>query len=126
MALSPKQNASKFRVVHYFSVTTMKNYPSMQDGMPPHVARLVGGLGVEDEQNGLREGCILLNVISFSGVRPKKKSADQNQEHLVNSEGQIRNTFVAVILDFSRQSVRACLQGCTKWLRLGFKTMQEF
>jgi hypothetical protein len=42
---------------------------------------LLGGLGVEDQQNGLYDLCILLDVILFYGVVPKWKTTDQNQEH---------------------------------------------
>jgi len=42
---------------------------------------LVGGLGVEDQQNGLYDVWILLDMILFYGVGPKWKSTDRNQEH---------------------------------------------
>jgi hypothetical protein len=45
---------------------------------------LVGGLGVEDQQNGLREVPVLLHVTSFCGDGPKGKSTDPKQEHLMN------------------------------------------
>lgn len=38
---------------------------------------LFGGLGVEDEHNGL-------HVIPFGGAGPKRKSTDQSQQHRKN------------------------------------------
>jgi hypothetical protein len=43
---------------------------------------LVGGLGVEDQQNELVEAPILLQMISFCVVGQRKKSTKQNQTHL--------------------------------------------
>ena len=42
---------------------------------------LVGGMGVEDQRNGLYGVWILLDVILFYGVGPKWKSTYPNQEH---------------------------------------------
>lgn len=46
---------------------------------------LASGLGVENQQNGLREVPIHSMWFIF-GVRPKRKAADQNYEHFINSK----------------------------------------
>jgi hypothetical protein len=50
---------------------------------------LVGGLGVEDQQNSLR-------VIYFCGVGPRDKSNNQNQEN--GKEQQIRDTVPQLLI----------------------------
>jgi hypothetical protein len=51
---------------------------------------LVSGLGVEDQQNGLREVPILGREISFYVGGPEKKSADKNEVYLVTWSSQMR------------------------------------
>jgi hypothetical protein len=41
----------------------------------------------------------------FAGIRPKRKSIDQNQEHLINKNNQFETVFSAVPLDSLRKSV---------------------
>jgi len=45
---------------------------------------LVGGLGVEDQTCGLPEIRILICVIYFSGVAPKRAYHDRNQDCRIN------------------------------------------
>jgi hypothetical protein len=45
---------------------------------------LVGGLGVEEKQNGLGEIPFLFRVLYFCGVGAKRKSTDQNEEQFMN------------------------------------------
>jgi hypothetical protein len=54
---------------------------------------LVGGLGVDDEENGLRRFPLLLHVIPFRWDRAKRKPIDQNQEHLMNKSNQFETVF---------------------------------
>jgi hypothetical protein len=60
---------------------------------------LFGRVGVEDEQNCLREFSVLLHVRSFCADGTKRKSADPKQEHGKNWE-KIGDNFVVVLLDF--------------------------
>lgn len=45
---------------------------------------VVGGLGVKDQQNGLRQVQTLLHAVSFRGIGPNKNISDQNRESLMN------------------------------------------
>jgi hypothetical protein len=45
---------------------------------------VVGGLGVKDQQNGLRQVPTLLYAVSFRGIVPNKNISDQNRESLMN------------------------------------------
>jgi len=56
-----------------------KDIHFMQVGIPPHSAFLVGGLGVEDQQN-------VPCAITFSGHETKWKSTSQKQEQLTNGK----------------------------------------
>jgi hypothetical protein len=69
---------------------------------------LVGGLGVEDQQNDFGEVLILLHVI-FLGARLKRKSADQNQKKGNNKSETLLSPF---LLTFSEKCFSLCLPGC--------------
>jgi hypothetical protein len=76
--------------------------PFIQDGTPPHVALLsvhdlstiflLGGLGVEDQNSGLREVPMLLHAISVCGGGPNRNSAEQNRQHFMNGEKTLRDS----------------------------------
>jgi hypothetical protein len=51
---------------------------------------LVGGLGGEDQLNGLSEVPVSGRVISFCEGGPKKKSADKNEVYLVMWSSQLQ------------------------------------
>jgi hypothetical protein len=44
---------------------------------------LAGGLGVEDQRNGLRDVSALLHVAYFCGIGPRLGSPDQNREQQI-------------------------------------------
>jgi len=85
MTLSPKQNESRSCFAQRFSFGKLCRTAFQQDGAPQHSALLVlewlekiflvGGLGVEDQQNGLSEVALSRHVISFRvlGLNRKQK-----------------------------------------------------
>jgi hypothetical protein len=74
---------------------------------------LLGGLGVEDQQNGLREMKVLPHVIFF-GVCAKEKVYHRQPRTLSELEQQILYAFFALSLDVCFEPFR--LSGClTAW-----------
>jgi len=59
---------------------------------------LVGGLGVEEQQNSRREVPILLHVISFWEFRPKGKLSDQNHEHFTKCNNKFETLSPLLLL----------------------------
>jgi hypothetical protein len=59
---------------------------------------LMGGLGVEDHQNGLQEVPTLLQAIPFCGVGTQTKSNDEDREHLMKSNNKYVITLPLIIL----------------------------
>jgi hypothetical protein len=78
--LFPKQNES---FAHLFSVGKLCRTACHQDGAPQHFVLLVraglekiflvGGLGVEDQQNGFIEVALSLHFMSFRALGLKRK-----------------------------------------------------
>lgn len=75
----------------------------------------VGGLGVEGQQNDLRDSRASRSYsVRYSGVGPTRKSAGRNPEHL---KWKRVRYFAAVPLDFLRgstDSVSSGLQKCVQ------------
>ena len=66
----------------------------------------VGGLGVGDQENGLRQFPLLLHVILFRWDRAKKEIHRSKPRTLDEQEQSIRDSFfLAFPLDFLRKSV---------------------
>jgi hypothetical protein len=65
----------------------------------------VSGMSIKDQHNGLYKVLILPHAISFCCAGPKK-STDQNQEHLRNSNNKFK-ILPDVPLDFLRGSVQS-------------------
>jgi hypothetical protein len=63
---------------------------------------MVSGMSIKDQHNGFYKVLILPHVMSFCCAGPKK-STDQNQEHLRNSNNKFR-ILPDVPLDFLRGS----------------------
>jgi len=66
---------------------------------------LVHELGTEDQQIGNQVICVL-------GVAPKKKSADQNQEHLRNGNSKFEVPLLLFMLTFYGKVLSLCLPSC--------------
>jgi len=66
---------------------------------------LVGGLGVEDQENGLHHFPLLLYVIPIRWDRAKKEIHRSKPRTLDEQEQSIRDSFFAVPLDSLRKSV---------------------
>jgi len=72
---------------------------------------LPGGMGVDDEENGLRQFTLLLHVIPFRCDRAKKEIHQSKPRTLDEQEQLIRDSFLfpflfwAVPLDSARKSV---------------------
>jgi hypothetical protein len=57
-------------------------------------------LGIDDQQNGLHEFLILLRVIYFLWIGPRRKSDDQKPKTFPKLEQQIRDILATLPLDF--------------------------
>jgi hypothetical protein len=66
---------------------------------------LVGRLGVDDQENGLRQFPLLLHVIPFRWNRAKMEIHPSKPGTLDEQEQSIRDSFFDFPLDFLRKSV---------------------
>ena len=66
---------------------------------------LVGGLAVDDQENGLRQFPLLLHVIPFRWDGAKKEIYRSKPRTLNEQQQSIRDSFFAFPLDFLRISV---------------------
>jgi hypothetical protein len=70
---------------------------------------LVGGLGVENHPNDLREVAILLRVVSFCGVCPNGKYAIQKPRIRHKLKEQIRDALSLFLLASQKKWLSLCL-----------------
>jgi hypothetical protein len=75
----------------------------------------LGGLGVEDKQNGLTEVPFLFHVLILLWGGDKTEVYRQELRKICELKQKIRNNFAAVRLEFLRKVLGLYLQGSTKW-----------